>query len=268
MKLSLAGSDTAVFLSDIHLPETAAADSDPSGFLPALAHGLMVPCTHLFVLGDLFEFWAGDDLEPPGRLAFVAALRAWRNRAASAPQVFFMHGNRDLLLGSGFLAEVGAELLPDPCAIEAFGIRVLLSHGDAWCTDDLDYQRFRSEVRDPGWQDRFLALRPGERLERIHKMRSGSEAAKRGKPEAIMDVNSNAIRKAFEESRTTVIIHGHTHRPSRHLDAAGNIRWVLPDWQAGKRRGGWLRLDRHGTRAEGPFGDWTQAGGWLSPQAG
>jgi len=268
VELSLSGSDTAVFLSDVHLPETASADLDPSGFLPALAQGLPVLCTHLFVLGDLFEFWAGDDLKPPGRQAFVDALDAWRRRTAGTPQVFFMRGNRDLLLGASFLAEVRAGLLPDPCAIKAFGSRVLLSHGDGWCTDDLAYQRFRSEVRDPGWQEAFLALRPGERLERIRTIRSRSEAAKREKSEEIMDVNSEAVRQAFEENRTTVIVHGHTHRPNRHLDAAGNIRWVLPDWDADKRRGGWLRIDRHGARAEGPFGDWAQPGGWLSPQAG
>jgi UDP-2,3-diacylglucosamine hydrolase len=268
VELSLSGSDTAVFLSDVHLPETAAADSDPSGFLPVLAQGLPVPCTHLFVLGDLFEFWAGDDLKSQGRQAFVDALEAWHGRTASIPQVFFMRGNRDLLLGAGFLAEVRARLLPDPCTIEAFGTRVLLSHGDAWCTDDLSYLRFRSEVRNPEWQDHFLALGPGERLERIRTIRSRSEAAKREKPEEIMDVNSGAVRQAFQKYRTTVIIHGHTHRPNRHLDAAGNVRWVLPDWDAGKRRGGWLRIDGHGTRAEGPFGDWTRAGHQLSPQAG
>jgi len=253
---TLSGGDSAFFVSDVHLGEFASADADPSGFLRALCDRLPDCCTHLFILGDLFEFWAGDDRSPAARTAFAEALAAWRRRAVRPARVFLMHGNRDFLLGAAFLAQIQAELLSDPCVIEAFGSRLLLGHGDAWCTDDVDYQRFRCEVRDPAWQHRFLALAPEDRLARIHALRCASEAAKHHKAEAIMDVNPQAIEQAFHRSACERMIHGHTHRPGVHRHGSERIRWVLPDWDAASRRGGWLCIDAEGARAEGPFGDW------------
>jgi len=254
--LMLSGDDAAVFASDVHLGEHATGDADPSGFLAALAHTLPNDCSHLFLLGDIFEFWAGDDLGTPGKAAFVDALAAWRRRAARPTALFVMHGNRDLLLGGHFLAEIQARLLSDPCTIHAFGSRVLLSHGDAWCTDDQDYQMFRREVRNPRWQQRFLELPPAERRARIDRIRHHSEAAKRGKSDDIMDVHPKAIEEAFAHSSASVIIHGHTHRPQRHAHNRERVRWVLPDWYAPGQRGGWLRVDRDAARAEGPYGRW------------
>jgi len=215
-----------LFIADLHLdPARPEALRTLSSFLagPARAAGA------LFILGDLFEAWIGDDARPPDD-PVAPALAAL---SGAGTDVFLMHGNRDFLIGEAFAAAAGATLLEEPTRIEVDGEPVLLEHGDALCTDDAAYQAFRRQVRDPTWQAQFLALAPEARLEqaRAARLQSGSDTAH--KAEAIMDVNNEAVQQRLASWQATRLIHGHTHRPGRHaLTAAGKPceRWVLGDW--------------------------------------
>jgi UDP-2,3-diacylglucosamine hydrolase len=167
--------------------------------------------------------------------------------ADSGVAVYLMHGNRDFLLGEQFAKAAGATLLADPYPIDAFGRALLLSHGDALCTDDLAYQQFRATVRQPAWQAMFLGQPLANRKAEIAKVRMASEAAKRDKAAAIMDVNDVAVGKLLADHPGTHLVHGHTHRPAMHrheVQRALRQRWVLPDWYAGK--GGYLVADESG----------------------
>ncbi|MFN3883522.1 MAG: UDP-2,3-diacylglucosamine diphosphatase [Rhodocyclaceae bacterium] len=185
----------------------------------------------LTILGDLFDYWAGDDdLADPFNARIVGALRAL---ADSGVMLEFMAGNRDFLIGEAFAEAAGSTLLPDPMVRDIDGIRTLLTHGDALCTDDIDYQRFRAQVRDPAWRNAFLARPLHERKREIEALRAMSEAEKRRKPAAIMDVNTDAVAAALAAHKAEAMIHGHTHRQGRH-DHAGRTRWVLGDWHSGR----------------------------------
>lgn len=201
----------------------------------------------LTILGDLFDYWAGDDdLADPFNARMVGALRTL---AASGVALGFMAGNRDFLIGEDFAAAAGLTLLPDPLVRHIGGIQTLLTHGDRLCTDDIDYQRFRAQVRDPAWRDAFLARPLVERKREIEALRAVSEAEKQHKPAAIMDVNAAAVATAFVQHGAQALIHGHTHRQGRHdLIIAGKRcqRWVLGDWHAG--RGNALLCDLTGWR--------------------
>jgi UDP-2,3-diacylglucosamine hydrolase len=192
----------------------------------------------------------GDDglvLDFPARIA-----RQLRDTAARIP-VYFMHGNRDFLLAERFAAETGARLLPDPTVIDLYGTPTLLMHGDTLCTDDTQYQAFRSQVRDPRWQQAALSRPLEERLAIARGMRGQSEGAKQGKAMEIMDVAPAAVEAAFTSSDCGVLIHGHTHRPARHVHRVGGmdkVRWVLPDWY---ERGGYLEASPAGLRAVDTF---------------
>ncbi len=200
----------------------------------------------LYVLGDLFEYWVGDDglaLPLPHRVA--AAL----TRAAAKLPVRFMHGNRDFLVAGRFARETGVELVPDPTVIDLYGTRTALLHGDTLCTDDTAYQALRAQVRDPKWQEAALAKPLAERLAMARGMRAESTAAKQGKSMEIMDVACDAVEAAFAATGSDVMIHGHTHRPARHLhqvDGRERVRWVLPDWY---EAGGYLEASPTGIRA-------------------
>ncbi len=200
----------------------------------------------LYVLGDLFEYWVGDDglaLPLPDRTA-----RALTRAAAKLP-VRFMHGNRDFLVAGRFARETGVELIPDPTVIDLYGTRTALLHGDTLCTGDTAYQAFRAQVRDPRWQEAALAQPLDERLAMARGMRSESTAAKQGKSMEIMDVACDAVAAAFAATGSDVMIHGHTHRPARHVHQAGGrerVRWVLPDWY---EAGGYLEASPTGIRA-------------------
>lgn len=187
----------------------------------------------LTILGDLFNYWAGDDdLADPFNARIVAALRKLSD---SGVRLEFMAGNRDFLIGDDFAAAAGLTLLPDPVVRDIGGIKTLLTHGDALCTDDPDYQRFRAEVRDPAWRTVFLARPLAERKHEIEALRTRSETEKKTKPMAIMDVNAEAVVAAFATHRVQAMIHGHTHRQGRHEHSvAGSTcpRWVLGDWHA------------------------------------
>ena len=195
----------------------------------------------LVILGDLFEFWIGDDASPPAK-PVIDALAA----ASSAGQrVFLMHGNRDPLLGHDFVRAAGATLLADPIVADVAGTTTLLSHGDAWCTRDVAYQQFRAMVRNPDFQRGFLAKSVDERIAVAKGARMLSDTEKAVKAMDIMDVTPEAIAAALKTAGVSRIIHGHTHRPAAHvidLEGAGAERWVLPDWDLDEAepRGGFL----------------------------
>jgi UDP-2,3-diacylglucosamine hydrolase len=218
-----------LFISDLHLcssrPETCRIFFD---FLAGPARR----ADALYILGDLFEYWAGDDdIDDPFNAGIVEALRTC---AAHVP-VQLMHGNRDFLLGDRFARTAAVQLIEDPIRIDCGGTQTLLTHGDALCTDDADYMRFRAEVRSQRWIDAFLATALPERKAKIEALRRESEAEKKRKPSEIMDVNANAVTTLLREHGYPRLIHGHTHRPANHehlVDAHRCERWVLADWYA------------------------------------
>lgn len=229
-----------IFISDLHLtPERPATLRRFFRFLQedAPRH------RELVILGDLFEFWIGDDASPPAQQVIDALAAA----AGTGRRVFLMHGNRDLLIGHDFARAAGATLLADPVIADVAGIPTLLSHGDAWCTRDVAYQQFRSMVRDPAFQCEFLAKPVAERIGIAKSARMQSNAEKSNKAMDIMDVTPEAIGTALREAGVRRIIHGHTHRPAAHvidLDDASAERWVLPDWDLDEAepRGGYLEF--------------------------
>ena len=217
-----------LFISDLHLtedrPETTAA-------FQALMNGPAQGAQSLFILGDLFEYWAGDDdLESALALEVAAQLQCC---ARAGTQIHFIAGNRDFLLGADYARRAGMALQPDPFAIELDGVRLLLSHGDALCTDDVGYQAFRAQVREPHWRAAFLARPLPERKAMIEQVQRHSQAAKQEKSAEIMDVNADAVAALFRAHDYPVLIHGHTHRPAHHqhsIDGKSCQRWVLADW--------------------------------------
>ena len=232
----------ALFVSDLHLQENSSATT--ALFLAFLAQHA-VHARQLYLLGDLFEYWAGDDdIDTPHSRSIVDALHA---TGSAGVQMFWMAGNRDFLVGDAFARAVGMVRLPDPYVTQIAGIRLALAHGDAQCTDDIDYQAFRTQVRSPQWQQAFLARPLDERKRIIDGMRAGSRDAQRGKTMDIMDVNLEAIDALFADTGAGVLIHGHTHRPALHRHGK-LLRHVLPDWDGDTvpTRGGWLALDADG----------------------
>jgi len=235
---------SALFISDLHLsdahPETTRA------FL-AFLRGPVRSAQALYILGDLFEYWAGDDdLDAPLNRVVRDALA---DVAATGVAVFFLPGNRDFLLGEDFARAARLELLADPTAIEIGGQRVLLTHGDSLCTDDRAYQAYRAQVRDPAWRTAFLNRPLAERKQIIEGLRQQSEAAKQVKAIEIMDVNPAAVEALLREHAYPVLLHGHTHRPAHHtlsVDGRRCERWVLEDWHDDAP---YIRWDASGPRA-------------------
>ncbi|NEX62636.1 UDP-2,3-diacylglucosamine diphosphatase [Noviherbaspirillum galbum] len=232
----------ALFVSDVHLHEGIPRTTD--AFLRFL-DGPALHASHVYLLGDIFEYWAGDDDIDGGYNAGIVA--ALRRLSDSGVKLYWMAGNRDFLVGEEFAYRAGMTLLGDPTVVEHAGLRIVLAHGDAACTDDTDYMRFRAQVRDPSWQQRFLAMPLAERKAIIDGMRDGSRQAQRQKTMDIMDVNAGAIDALFASSGATVLVHGHTHRPAVH-EGRGVVRHVLPDWDCDGAipRGGWLALREDG----------------------
>lgn len=229
-----------LFISDLHL---AAAQPRTLARFEALAATEARAHAELVILGDLFEYWAGDDAADDAiGNAVIAALQ---RLACANVRVFLMHGNRDLLLGADFAAAAGATLMADPTLAEIDGARVLLAHGDVYCTRDVAYQRFRAQARKPDFQRAFLAKPLAERRAFIGQVRAASEDAKQAAAPEIMDVTPEAIATALRAAGVTKMIHGHTHRPALHrfeLDGLAAERWVLPDWDLDHEpaRGGYL----------------------------
>lgn len=213
-----------LFIADLHLCTEEPAIT--AGFL----HFLRREAQHadaLYILGDLFEAWIGDDDPNPLHVEVAAALRQ-----LSIP-CYFIHGNRDFLVGKLFARAAGMTLLPEEQVLELYGRRVLIMHGDTLCTDDAGYQRYRQKVQQRWLQSVFLALPLFVRQRIARKMRSGSKQANRHKDLAIMDVNPQAVVDAMSRHRVPYLIHGHTHRPAVHaLEINGQPaeRLVLGAW--------------------------------------
>ena len=237
--------------SDLHLSaDTPATQAAFLGFLQRAAD----EAAALLLPGDIFNVWIGDDViaDPPPWLG--EALAGMKAAAARLP-LYLGHGNRDFLMGKRLVGELGAHLLPDSVLLQTSYGEVLLSHGDEYCTDDVVYQRWRAKIRKPWVQKLFLMRSLAWRLDYARKAREKSMQVKRGTPLEIMDVNQDAVQAAMSESGASLMVHGHTHRPARHVFAVDGRRcerWVLPDWDldhAGPPRGGWLVIDRQGLRA-------------------
>mgnify|MGYP005707485495 FL=1 len=180
----------------------------------------------LFILGDFFEQWIGDDNED----SFIKSIKnILKAKTARGLKIHFMHGNRDFLIGDKFCEEVGVKLLNDPFIINLNGKKVMLMHGDSLCTDDKAYQDFRNLVRNKDWQEDFLSKDLMERKEVAKNLREISSLENKSKDEAIMDVNQNEVLKVIRNYSIDVLIHGHTHRPCIH-DENGVPRMVLGDW--------------------------------------
>ena len=216
---------TVDFLSDLHLQA-----SEPDT-LAAWHHYLQTtPADALFILGDLFEVWVGDDaLDDPG--SFESQACALLQAASRQRALFFLHGNRDFLIGPGFAQRTGATLLHDPTVLVWQGQRLLLSHGDALCLDDVDYQRFRVQARSVQWQEHFLAQPLAQRRAQARGIRAESEARKQSGA-VYADVDGPAAIAWLQAARATTLVHGHTHRPAEHPLAPDVRRVVLSDWDA------------------------------------
>jgi UDP-2,3-diacylglucosamine hydrolase len=219
------------FISDLHL--SGERPDIIKHFIDFLQHEA-AQAEALYILGDLFELWIGDDALPPDMEPAVKALSRLSN---SGVPIYVMRGNRDFLIGNEFAQITGCTLLDDPTIIDLYGQSTLLMHGDTLCTDDVDYQQFRQQVRDPAWQAEYLAKTVDERLAMAKQARQISEARTKEKPEDIMDVNSKAVENTFQQYQVSQIIHGHTHRPAIHelvVDSKKVKRIVLGDWYTQK----------------------------------
>jgi len=231
----------SLFISDLHLSEDRPAANER---FFAFIEDTAFRADALYVLGDLFEYWIGDDdLADP----FNAVITGFfRRLTQGGTQLYFMHGNRDFLVGGGFAAATGATLLPDPSIVDG----VLLMHGDTLCTDDLEYQAWRETARSPQWQRAFLGKSLDDRRDEVKGLREKSKRAIASKPDEIMDVNGDAVREALRRHRVSRLVHGHTHRAGRHhLDVDGRPceRWVIPDWYG---NGGFIELKDGALRLE------------------
>jgi UDP-2,3-diacylglucosamine hydrolase len=227
-----------LFVSDVHLD--AAAPQATEQFLAFLS-AEAAAAEALYILGDLFEAWVGDDDEEPSN---ERVCRALLDLTASGVACFALHGNRDFLLGAGFCQRSGCRLLPDPVIAQLGGERVLLTHGDALCTDDHPYQELRSIVRDSAWQQRFLALPRAHREQLADEARAGSRRHTSRTVPYIMDVNAQAVTAAFRATGVRRMVHGHTHRPGVHdleVDGEPAQRIVLGAWY---EQGSFLRYER------------------------
>jgi len=231
-----------LFISDLHL--CASRPTINKVFIHFLQN-TAIKAENLFILGDLFEYWAGDDdLSHETHADIIEAIKKLTD---ADTQVFFMHGNRDFLIGAQFSKATNIKLLPDPSEINLYGRRILLSHGDKLCTDDTRYQSFRAEVRSSAWQAEFLAHPLSARKAQIEALRLQSEQEKSHKTAEIMDVNSDAVKALLRQHEyPAIFIHGHTHRPNTHqieVDGYQCQRIVLGDWY---EQGSCLRLDANG----------------------
>jgi UDP-2,3-diacylglucosamine hydrolase len=233
---------STLFVSDLHLSR------ERPGIVTAFeafATGPAREAEALYVLGDLVDAWLGDDvLDADPFAARIAA--AFGALSASGVKLFFQHGNRDFLLRDEFARRAGGTLLPGEQVRDLYGTPTLLLHGDELCTDDVSYQALRRQVRDRAWQEGFLARPLGERIAQARGLREASDAAKAGKDMAIMDASEAAVIAAFRRHGVRRMIHGHTHRPARHIHMVDGVaceRHVLADWY---ERASFLRCDASG----------------------
>jgi UDP-2,3-diacylglucosamine hydrolase len=237
------------FISDLHLTEAM-----PRTFSAFEAHLRASDADAIFVLGDLFELWVGDDAcTQPFAARCVSALHA----AAARCTLGIMVGNRDFLIGSGLLAACGAMPLPDPTRLEAFGSSALLSHGDALCIGDVEYQQFRAQVRSPGWQREFLERPLEERLALARRIREASQAQQVKRQfdgTGYADADAELAARWLNAARTRTLVHGHTHRPGSEAWPGGLTRHVLTDWDLDQgQRAEVLRLSERGFERIAPM---------------
>ena len=232
---------TTLFISDLHL--CGARPAITGLFLDFLRHRAR-SADALYILGDLFEYWIGD--EAVEQEEFRAIVRGLRELTAGGTPVFVMHGNRDFLMAHGFETATGCRLLADPARIDLHGTPTLLMHGDSLCIDDVEYMAFRAQVRNPAWQREFLARPVAERDRIVRDFREISKNSTASKKPEIMDVNQKAVEAIMREHGVQRLIHGHTHRPKEHvftLDGRTAQRMVLGDWY---EQGSVLSVDAQG----------------------
>lgn len=236
---------TTWFISDLHLD--AALDGINRLLLDFL-HSLEGRAAALYILGDLFEYWVGDDvLDSSCAPACQPVVAGLRRVSDSGVKLYFQHGNRDFLIGEQFAAATGCTLLAEQVIVDLYGTPTLLLHGDSLCTDDVQYQQVRRMFRNPTWQQQFLSLPVEERIRQAEAMRAQSRAAMQDRPDDILDVNPQAVLATLQAAGVTRMIHGHTHRPAIHdlrLDGQAAQRVVLGDWH--EQHGSFLRVSPQG----------------------
>ena len=214
------------FISDLHLQDDRPEITE--AFI-SFIEGTASKAERLYVLGDFFEAWIGDDDESD----LTSLVKKTLVKLSKSTEIYAMHGNRDFLIGSRFAEEANLVLIDDPKKEEMFNQSVLLMHGDLLCTDDIDYQSFRETTRDPSWRKEFLTKPISERKKIAKELRTISKEATGRKKEDIMDVSQNEVFRIMEEFSVNLLIHGHTHRPSTHRISVNGIpakRIVLGDW--------------------------------------
>jgi len=235
---------TILFISDLHL------EAERPDISKQFLHFLETEASEaeeLYILGDLFEAWVGDD-DP--NTHYFTIKRALRKIVDSGIPIYFMHGNRDFMIGREFANETGVQILKDPCKVVMYGEQVLLSHGDVLCTDDVQYQQIRKMTRDPDWQAKIRARPLKDRLRMAEDARRQSLEATINKRMEIMDVNQDAVKNAIKQFNVGVLLHGHTHRPAVHeidIDGRKAKRIVLGDWYT---QGSVVRWGRRGPKLE------------------
>ena len=215
-----------LFLSDLHLHDSRPQIAEL--FFSFLKSETATSASGIYILGDLFEFWAGDDAN-----TYPEVINALRSTVDNGIPTYFMRGNRDFLVGDKFQHDTGCVLLDDPTIINIDDQPVLLMHGDTLCTDDHEYQAFRTEVRSSEWQSRAMSMPLPERMEYFQYIRAASKKSIQEKPSDIMDVNQHTVERKMSEANTHFLIHGHTHRQDIHqfnINAEPACRVVLGDW--------------------------------------
>jgi UDP-2,3-diacylglucosamine hydrolase len=231
-----------LFISDLHLcPTRPTINRIFFEFL----HGPAAQSEALYILGDLFEYWAGDDDDDPFNRSILASLRDLSDHGVA---LYVMHGNRDFLIGERFTLACQAQLLTDPTLVTLYGSPTLLMHGDTLCTDDIRYQEFRTRVRAREWQQKFLSQPLAARKQIIAGLRAENAEEKQLKSEAIMDVAGATVEEELRVHGYPRLIHGHTHKPALHrhlVDGHDCERWVLADWYTS---GSYLRCDAQDCR--------------------
>ena len=223
---------TKLFISDLHLHQTR---PEVTGLFRDFIDELLTittPNPELYILGDLFEFWIGDDYED---LLYSEITNQLKNLVKSGIKTYLMHGNRDFLIGENFLSKTGIELLKEPTIFSYKDKNIMLSHGDQFCIDDIEYQAYRKIVRNQEWQRSFLSFPIDKRLKILNEARDASIQSQDMKSNEIMDVNVNEVAAVVQKNNIDILIHGHTHRPRSHtidIETKKSVRLVLGDWSA------------------------------------
>ena len=218
-----------LFISDLHL---SPQKPELSQLFQAFLKQHSGPEFTIYILGDLFDMWLGDDFS---QQYYPTDISAIKHSTDAGTKIYLMHGNRDFLMGDELCKTTGMTLIPDPYSIAINGTDIVLCHGDLLCTDDESYQQFRATIQNKTWINEFLAKTPHERLAIAEHFRQESARQSKEKTTVIMDVNQQAVYKFMQQHKTTCLIHGHTHRPQQHtfeLDTKEATRWVLGDWHA------------------------------------